>query len=423
MQIPIVRLALGSAEVEAAGRVIRSGWVAQGPEVAAFERELAAAVGAPFAVAVSNCTTALELCLRVVGVRPDDDVATVSHSFIATANAVVAVGARPIFVDVQPDTYSMDPTALARAITPRTRAILCVHQIGFPCDLPAIQAIAQTRGLPVIEDAACAIGSEIRIDGAWQRIGRPHGLLACFSFHPRKLITTGDGGMITSADSALADRLRLLRQHAMSPIWDPLRVPSPPAMGSGEQSPPLPTRLPSTARHDSQHVTFESFAEPAFNFRMTDLQAAVGRPQLARLPAIIAERRALADRYNEALANHPLLAPPAEPPWIRSNWQSYPVTLRPGGRLSQVAIMQFLLDRGVASRRGIGNAHAEPAYTKCAWSCGEEPCDPSAHAQGRCLRLPVSERARDNTILLPLFHGMSPAEQDYVIAILCALPG
>ena len=396
MQIPIVRLALGDAEVEAAGRVIRSGWVAQGPEVAAFEREFATAVAAPLAVAVSNCTVALELSLRVAGVRPGDDVATVSHSFIATANAVVAVGARPIFVDVQPDTYNMDPAALSRALTPRTRAILCVHQIGFACDLPAILAIARSRGLPVIEDAACAVGSEICIDGNWQRVGRPHGLLACFSFHPRKLITTGDGGMITTADAALAERLRSLRQHAMC--------------------------VPSTARHDSQHVTLESFSEPAFNFRMTDLQAAVGRPQLARLPAMIAERRALAARYNEALVDHPLLAPPTEPSWMRSNWQSYPTTLRPGGRMSQVAIMQFLLDRGVASRRGIGNAHAEPAYAKCAWSCGQEPCDPAAHAAGRCLRLPVSQHARDNTILLPLFHGMSPAEQDHVVSSLRALP-
>src|SRR5208283_3842911 len=133
--------------------------------------------------------------------------------------------------------------------------ILCVHQIGFPCDLPAILAIAQSRGLPVIEDAACAIGSEIRIDGDCQRIGRPHGLLACFSFHPRKLITTGDGGTITTSDPSLAERLRSLRQHAMS------------------QSPPFPTRPPSTARHSSDHVTLESFSEPAFNFRMTDLQA------------------------------------------------------------------------------------------------------------------------------------------------------
>ena len=397
MQIPIVRLALGDAEVEAASRVIRSGWVAQGPEVAAFEREFAAATGAPDAVAVSNCTVALELALRVAGVRPGDDVATVSHSFIATANAVVAVGARPIFVDVQPHTFCMDPDALARTITPRTRAILCVHQIGFPCDLPAILAIAQSRGLPVIEDAACAIGSEICIDGSWQRIGRPHGLLACFSFHPRKLITTGDGGMITTSDAALADHLRLLRQHAMS--------------------------VPSADRHTSRSVALESFAEPAFNFRMTDLQAAVGRPQLARLPAIIAERRALAARYNEALVDHPLLAPPTEPAWLRSNWQSYPVTLRAGGRMSQIEIMQFLLDRGVASRRGIGNAHAEPAYAKCAWSCGPEPCDPAAHAAGRCLRLPVSERARDTTILLPLFHGLSPAEQEYVMSTLRALPG
>jgi perosamine synthetase len=396
MQIPIVRLALGDAEVEAASRVIRSGWVAQGPEVAAFEREFAAATGAAHAVAVSNCTVALELSLRVASVRPGDDVATVSHSFIATANAVVAAGARPVFVDVQPHTYGMDPDALARAITPRTRAILCVHQIGFPCDLPAILAIARSRGLPVIEDAACAIGSEIRIDGNWQRIGQPHGLLACFSCHPRKLITTGDGGMITTSDPALAEHLRSLRQHAMSP---------------------------GTARHESNHVTLESFSEPAFNFRMTDLQAAVGRPQLARLPAIIVERRALAARYTEALADHPLLAPPTEPAWLRSNWQSYPTTLRTGGRMSQIEIMQFLLDRGVASRRGIGNAHSEPAYSKCAWSCGPEPCDPAAHAAGRCLRLPVSERARDYTILLPLFHGMSPAEQDYVVATLRALPG
>jgi len=396
MQVPIVRLALGDAEVEAAGRVIRSGWVAQGPEVAAFEREFAAAVGSPFAVAVSNCTVALELSLRVAGVRPGDDVATVSHSFIATANAVVAVGARPIFVDVQPDTYNMDPAALSRALTPRTRAILCVHQIGLACDLPAILAIARSRDLPVIEDAACAVGSEICIDGNWQRIGRPHGLLACFSFHPRKLITTGEGGMITTADASLAERLRLLRQHAMC--------------------------VPSTARHDSQRVTLESFSEPAFNFRMTDMQAAVGRPQLARLPAIITERRALAARYNQALADHPLLVPPTEPSWMRSNWQSYPTTLRPGGRMSQVAIMQFLLDRGVASRRGIGNAHAEPAYAKAAWSCGQEPCDPAAHAAGRCLRLPVSQHARDNTILLPLFHGMSPAEQDHVVSSLRALP-
>ena len=396
MQIPIVRPELGEAEAFAVARVVRSGWVAQGPEVAAFECELASAIGAPQAVAVSSCTAALELCLRALGVGLDDDVVTVSHSFIATANAVVAVGARPIFVDIDPATYGMDASLLEAALTPKTRAILCVHQLGFACDLPAILEIASRRKIPVIEDAACAIGSEVQVADTWQAIGRPHGLAACFSFHPRKVITTGDGGMITTADSALAARLRLLRQHTMS--------------------------VSSTIRHDSQRVVFESFSEPAYNFRMTDMQAAMGRTQLARLPRTIATRRALAERYRAALGDHPVLAPPREPAWMRANFQSYPLRMRTGVRWSQVEIMQHLLDRGVASRRGVGNAHAEPAYASTPWSCGPEPCDVQLHRQGRCLRLRHSEEARDQTIMIPLFHGMTEEEQEHVIAALKALP-
>jgi perosamine synthetase len=396
MQIPIVRPELGEAEALAVASVIRSGWVAQGPEVAAFESELASAVGAPHAIAVSSCTAALELCLRALGVGLDDDVVTVSHSFIATANAVVAVGARPIFVDINPATFGMDACLLEAALTPKTRVILCVHQLGFPCALPAILDIAGRHQIPVIEDAACAIGSEIQIADTWQSIGRPHGLAACFSFHPRKIITTGDGGMITTADAALAARLRQLRQHAMS--------------------------VSSTIRHDSQRVVFESFSEPAYNFRMTDMQAAMGRTQLARLPQTIATRRALAERYRAAFNAHPVLAPPRELPWMRANFQSYPLRIRPGARLSQVEIMQHLLDRGVASRRGVGNAHMEPAYASAPWSCGTTPCDAQLHRQGRCLRLRQSEEARDQTIMIPLFHGITEQEQEHVIATLKALP-
>jgi len=395
MQVPMVRPELGEAEACAVSRVIRSGWIAQGPEVAAFERELAAAVGAPFAVAVSNCTSAMELCLRALGIGRGADVVTVSHSFIATANAIVAVGARPIFVDIEPATYGMDPALLAAALTPATRAILCVHQLGFPCDLSGILDVAQRRALPVIEDAACAIGSEIQIGGAWQAIGKPHGLVACFSFHPRKVVTTGDGGMITTTDPALAERLRRLRQHAMAGA--------------------------SVSKQDSPRVTFESFAEPAYNLRMTDMQAALARPQLARLQKTIAERRALAERYRLALDGHPLLQPPRELPWMRANFQSYPLRLRDGVRLSQVEIMQHLLDRGVASRRGVDNAHMEPAYAATPWSCGPEPCDADLHRQGRCQRLRCSEEARDKTILIPLFHGMTEEEQAHVIASLHAL--
>lgn len=396
-RIPIVRPALGEEEVAASARVIRSGWITQGPEVAAFEREFASAVGASHAVAVANCTVALQLALSAVGVKPGDDVATVSHSFVATANSVVAVGARPVFVDVRRETLGMDPDLLERALTPRTRAILCVHQVGIPCDLEGILNVARRRGLPVVEDAACAIGSEILWQGRWERIGRPHGTVACFSFHPRKVVTTGDGGMLTTGDAALAGRFRSLRQHAMT--------------------------VPDTVRHHSDSVVFEDYVEPAFNYRMTDLQAAVGRPQLARLEGIVRERRELAGRYGEAFRDHPVLCPPDPPAWAMPNWQSYPVFLREGCGVPQRAAMEYLLARGIASKRGIGNAHQELAYAeRSRWACGPEPC-PRQCPERTCRRLSESEWLRDNTILLPLFHGMRDEEQQRVLEACRGLAG
>lgn len=391
-RVPLVRPDLGAPEAEAAARVVRSGWLTQGPEVAAFEAEFAAAVGAPYAVAVANCTVALQLALQAAGVRPGDEVVTVSHSFIATANAVTALGARPVFVDVEPDTLGLDPARLEPALTPRTRAVLCVHQLGLPCDLERILAIADARGLPVIEDAACALGSELAWRGAWERLGRPRGLVACFSLHPRKVVTTGDGGMLTTRDAELARRFRLLRQHAMS--------------------------IPDTVRHQSATVTFEEYLEPAFNYRMTDIQAAVGRPQIARLDAIVAERRRLAGLYHTALMEHAVLAPPRERATARSNWQSYPARLRAGGAATQARVLQFLLDRGIACKRGVSNAHQEPAYAaRESWSCGPAGC---AHGgpPTTCARLATSERLRDETILLPLYHGMTASEQGQVLAAL-----
>jgi dTDP-4-amino-4,6-dideoxygalactose transaminase len=371
--IPIVRSVMDEREAEAARRVILSGWTTQGPEVAAFEKEFAAFVGSPHACAVSNCTTALHLALLAIGIRPGDEVITVSHSFIATANAIRYCGATPVFVDVDPDTCNLDPVLIESALGPRTRAILCVHQMGMPCDLTAIVAIARAHAIPVIEDAACAIGSEILWRGQWERIGRPHGDVACFSFHPRKIMSTGDGGMITTANAALDQKCRLLRQHGMS--------------------------VPDTVRHGSAKVIFEEYPVVGFNCRMTDIQAAVGREQLKRIPDIVAARRALADRYRGLLAGTGIGVPP-EPAYARSNWQSYCVRLP--DHCDQRNVMQRLLDAGVASRRGIMCSHREAAYSDM----------PLRHG------LPHSEEAQDRCILLPLYPQMTEAEQDQVVSAL-----
>jgi dTDP-4-amino-4,6-dideoxygalactose transaminase len=366
---------LEAAEAEAAHQAILSGWVSQGPQVAAFEREFAAFVGAAHACAVSNCTTALHLALIGAGIGPGDEVITASHSFIATANCIRYCGATPAFADIDRGTYNLDPKSVADAITHRTRAIIVVHQMGMPCDLAALRALANQHNLVLIEDAACAAGSEIRIDGQWDRIGKAHGTIACFSFHPRKVITTGEGGMLTTNDLELDRKFRLLRQHGMS--------------------------VPDTVRHGSPQVIFEDYLTIGFNYRMTDIQAAIGRRQLERLPTLVAQRRALASRYFELLANIEGLELPCEPDWARSNWQSFCVRLP--DRLDQRTVMQNLLDRGISTRRGIMCSHREPPYF--------EPNRPG---------LRQSELAQDHCILLPIYAQMAEADQDYVVEALKA---
>ncbi|MCP6759272.1 MAG: DegT/DnrJ/EryC1/StrS family aminotransferase [Fischerella sp. CENA71] len=387
--IPIAKPWMGEAEAEASRRAIMSGWVTQGPEVSAFEQEFAAYLGARFACAVSNCTTALHLALLALGVQPGDEVITVSHSYIATANSIRYCGAIPVFVDIEPQTYNINPMLIEDVISDRTRAILIVHQMGMPCDLKPILDIARNHNLPVIEDAACAIASEILWDGKWEKIGKPHGDIACFSFHPRKVITTGDGGMLTTNNPEWDKQFRLWRQHGMS--------------------------VPDTVRHGAKQVIFESYPMLGYNYRMTDIQAAVGREQLKRLPEIVERRRYLAQRYQEILADVPGLKLPTEPAWAKSNWQSFCVRLPE--KCDQVQVMQVMLDAGVSTRRGIMCAHREPAYSIEAWSCGidGDACDCK---QGNCQRLIESEQAQERAIILPLFHQMTKEEQDRVAEVL-----
>nr|WP_249789974.1 DegT/DnrJ/EryC1/StrS family aminotransferase [Bradyrhizobium sp. BRP20] len=368
--IPIALPLLAEEEADAARAAVLSGWVSQGPQVAAFERDFAALVGAPYACAVSNCTTALHLALVALEIGPGDEVITASHSFIATANCIRYCGATPVFVDIDPGTYNIDPNRVAEAITRRTRAVIAVHQMGMPCDLTALATLADRQGIILIEDAACAAGSQIRVDGSWERVGKPHGRIACFSFHPRKVITTGEGGMLTTSDAKLDHKFRLLRQHGMS--------------------------VPDIVRHGSQQVIFEDYLVVGYNYRMTDIQAAVGREQLERLPALVSRRRAIAARYREMLGNFAGLRLPIEPDWARSNWQSYCVGLP--DRVDQLKIMQSLLDQGIATRRGIMCSHREAPYAK----------DKHRHD------LRHSEFAQDNSILLPIYAQMNEEDQERV---------
>ncbi|WP_255546645.1 DegT/DnrJ/EryC1/StrS aminotransferase family protein [Glaciihabitans sp. dw_435] len=371
-RINVMQPWLGQAEIDAVAEVISSGWVAQGPRVAQFEREFAQSQQVAHAVAVSSCTTALQLALVVAGVSAGDDVVVPSFSFIATANAPVYVGARPVFADVDPLTGNLSAETLLAALTPATTAVIAVDQGGVPVDLDAIRAVTDPLGIVVIEDAACGVGSVYR--------GRPVGAgadLTAWSFHPRKILTTGEGGMLTSPHQELADRARRLREHAMS--------------------------VSAADRHANTLAPAEEYTEVGYNFRMTDLQAAVGIVQLERLPVVVERRREIAAVYSAAIASIPGLRAVADPEWGTSNFQSFWVEVGYPYPLDRDELLTALANADISARRGIMASHRQPAYRDR--STGEAS-------------LAVTDQLTDSTLILPIYHELTGDDQDRVIRVL-----
>ena len=366
-RIPVMVPYLGEEEAQAAADAVRSGWVAQGPRVAEFERAFATRTGAEHGVALSSCTAALHLALVAADIGPGDEVVVPSFSFIATANAVRYVGAVPVFADVDLETGNLTPATIAEVISPRTRAVLLVHQGGVPADARAVTEAVRPFGIMVIEDAACAAGSTA--------YGAPVGsgaLIAAWSFHPRKLLTTGEGGMLTLDGEHWAARLRRLREHGMD--------------------------VSAADRHASKGPVFEHYLETGFNYRMTDVQAAVGLVQLGRLAEMVRRRRELAARYHELLDGVPGLRAVRDPAYGQGNYQSFWVLLEEDFPGDRDAALVRLAAAGISARRGIMAAHLEPAYQD------------AAHVD-----LPVTERLTRDSLILPLFHTMDSGQQRRVV--------
>jgi len=376
-RINVMKPWLGPEEAEAIAEAVASGWVAQGPRTAQFEAAFAASQQSAHAVATSNCTTALHLALEVAGVRRGDDVLLPSFSFIATANAPTYLGARPVFADVDPETGNVTAQTLAGALTSATTAVIVVDQGGMPADLDPIRAFCEAHGLALVEDAACGAGSTYK--------GRPVGAgadVTAWSFHPRKVLTTGEGGMLTTNNPEWAARARRLREHAMD--------------------------ISAADRHGVLLAPRESYSEVGYNFRMTDLQAAMGLVQLAKLPQMVARRRELAEAYRAGLADVPGLRLVADPEYGTSNFQSLWLEVLPDFPLEREQLLEKLATDEISARRGIMAAHLQPAY--------------AGHA-GTWVPLPVTERLTETTLILPLYHTLDESDLDRVLASLRSAAG
>lgn len=358
MNIPISKVYFDKDEERQTTEVLRSGWVMQGKKVEELEENIAKYVGVKFAVAVSSGTAALHLSMLALGVSEKDEVIVPSYSFVASANCILYVGATPIFADVDERTYNIDPLDIEKKVSRKTKAIIAVHQIGLPCNLTAIEKICKKYKLFLIEDAACALGAEYK----GRKVGS-FGDLACFSFHPRKSITTGEGGIITTNSKLLCQKLISLRSHGM-------------------------------VKKNGREI----FVELGYNYRMTDLQGAIGLAQLHKLDMLLKKREKLAQRYSAIFIKFPSVISPFVPQDMRHAYQSYMIRIA-DPKASVDTLARILEEKGIANKKGIMLIHKEPLYKKLFGT----------------IHLPTTEKLEKEALILPLYPQMTIHEQDYVI--------
>lgn len=387
MNVPIARADLTPDEIASVLEPLNSGWLVQGPQVAQFEEKWSEFTGVEHSIAVTSCTAALELSLAGLGVGPGDDVIVPAFTWISTANVVEHLGARVVFADIDLDSFNIDPALAANAVGSQTAAIMPVHLFGHGANMAAVMSLAQRHSLYVVEDAACGFGAFI--DGAHTG---GFGNTGCFSFHPRKAITTGEGGMVTTNDAQLAEKIKRLRDHGAA--------------------------MNDLQRHlGAKPYLLADFPEAGYNHRMTDIQAALGSAQMDRANDIVNERRRLANRYHEAFASLDWLKTPQTPEGYDHGYQSFPCLFEPAdakdaaersdaARIEKIGErrniwMEHLQEAGISTRPATHAVHMLTFYRE---KYGLSSIDfPNAFAANEC------------SISLPLFHGMTQAEQDYVI--------